>query len=60
MNVTEKQKKILLNYMKENEDFARGRLRYNSGNKKILVSIILSRNIYIEILIGNVIVFHLY
>ncbi|CAL1681386.1 unnamed protein product [Lasius platythorax] len=36
MNVTEKQKKILLNYMKDNEEFARGRLRYHSGNKKIL------------------------
>ncbi|XP_071652728.1 uncharacterized protein [Temnothorax longispinosus] len=36
MNVTNKQKRILLNYMKDNEDFARGRLRYNSSNKKIL------------------------
>jgi len=39
MNVTEKQKRILLNYMKDNQDFARGRLRYNSDNKKILVSL---------------------
>lgn len=39
MNITEHQKKILLNYMKQNEDFARGRLRYNSSNKKVLVSI---------------------
>lgn len=39
MNVTDKQEKIILNYMKDNPDFARGCLRYNSANKKILVSI---------------------
>lgn len=36
MNVTEKQKSILLNYMRNNPDFAKGRLRYNGANKKIL------------------------
>jgi len=40
MNVTEKQKKILLQYMRQNEDFARGRLRYNSANKKRIVRIL--------------------
>ncbi|XP_024879185.1 uncharacterized protein LOC112459365 [Temnothorax curvispinosus] len=36
MNVTKKQKSVMLNYMKDNPDFARDRLRYNGANKKIL------------------------
>jgi len=39
MNVTEKRKRILQNYMKDNQDFARGCLHYNSGNKELLVSL---------------------
>lgn len=61
MNITEKQKRIILNYMKENPDFARGRLRYNSSNKKILVSIIyfLSKYIKSKDLSGNAIIIYL-
>lgn len=60
MNVTEKQKIILLNYMKENEDFARGRLRYQSGNKKILVSIIYIYHQYRRIIIYVFIIINKY
>lgn len=61
MNVTEKQKRIILNYMKENPDSARGRLRYNSSNKKILASIIyfLSKYIKSRDLSGNAIIIDL-
>ncbi|KYM94068.1 PREDICTED: uncharacterized protein LOC108781631 [Cyphomyrmex costatus] len=34
MNVTEKQKGILLSFMQRYPDFGRGRLRYNSENKR--------------------------
>ncbi|XP_018367749.1 PREDICTED: myb/SANT-like DNA-binding domain-containing protein 4 [Trachymyrmex cornetzi] len=34
MNVTEKQKQILINFMRANPDFGRGQLRYNRENKK--------------------------
>ena len=38
MNVTEKQKRILIDFMQKNPDLGRGRLRYNSANKRIMVS----------------------
>jgi len=39
MNITEKQKQIMINFMRSHADFGRGRLRYNRENKKKLVSI---------------------
>jgi len=38
MNVTEKQKQILINFMHSHPDFGRGRLRYNRENKRKIVS----------------------
>jgi len=40
MNVTEKQKEILISFMQKYPDFGRGRLRYNSENKRKIVSIL--------------------
>lgn len=34
MNVTEKQKQILINFMRAHPDFGRGRVRYNRENKR--------------------------
>ncbi|XP_029167345.1 uncharacterized protein LOC114937846 isoform X2 [Nylanderia fulva] len=34
MNVTEKQKEIILNFMTKHSDFGRGRIRYNNENKR--------------------------
>ncbi|XP_071581866.1 uncharacterized protein [Temnothorax nylanderi] len=36
MNVTEKQKQMLINFMRSHPDFGRGRLRYNRENKRKL------------------------
>jgi len=38
MNVTEKQKQILIHFMRRHPDFGRGRLRYNRENKRKMVS----------------------
>lgn len=38
MNVTEKQKQILVNFMQSHPDFGRDRLRYNRVNKRKIVS----------------------
>lgn len=42
MNVTEKQKQIIINFMREHPDFGKGKLRYNRCNKSIMVSVIIS------------------
>jgi len=42
MNVTEKQKQIMINFMKAHPDFGKGRLRYNRENKRKLVSTLIS------------------
>lgn len=39
MNVTEKQKELIMRFMQQHPDFGRGRLRYNRENKRRLVSI---------------------
>lgn len=49
MNVTEKQKQLLVNFMCSHPDFGRGRLRYNRENKKKLVSDFINVIIYIHI-----------
>jgi len=40
MNVTEKQKEVILQFMQQHPDFGRGWPRYNKENKRKIVSII--------------------